>query len=183
MNDADIIKLYLSRDERAVEETARSYGALCRSVAKGILASDEDIEECLNDTYLALWRSIPPNISEKASAYFAAVARRTALRRVEHDGRQKRSPTLQLSLDELGEVADDGICDTLDAQETARLVGEFLKGGKKTVRCVFIRRYYFLDTVADIARMYSCSESKVKNMLWRCRKRLREYLLRAGVSL
>lgn len=177
--------MYFSRDERAIAETELKYGALCRHISKNILSSDEDTEECLNDTYLAIWNSIPPTRPTSLAAFAVGVTRRQALKRAEYQNRQKRSCTVAESLDELADLVGDGasVDESLDEKETARLIEDFLRAQKRLPRCVFIRRYYFFDSVASIAQMYSISESRVKSILFRCRKALREYLSASGVNV
>ena len=108
MEDEDIIALYWARDERAIRETSLKYGRLCRSIAGNILASREDCEECVNDTYLALWQAIPDARPARFSAFVGKVARNTALKRCEYLSAAKRSPDALLALDELGDCVPDG---------------------------------------------------------------------------
>lgn len=182
MDDAGIIALYFARDERAIEETAAKYGRLCFGIAKNILGSGEDSEECVNDTYLSVWNAIPPARPDNFPAYIGKIARNLSLKRLDFNTAEKRSPGVVVPLSELSEIVSPMALEP-DGAELARAISDFLRGEKEPARSVFIRRYWFFDSVGDIAARYSFSESKVKSMLYHTRRRLKVYLGKAGFEL
>ena len=184
MEDLDIIELYFARDEQAIRETEEKYGKLCHNIAYNILHNHEDSEECVNDTYIGIWNAIPPERPNNFKAFVCRIARNLSLKRLESLSRQKRSAEVLLSLDRLSEVmSDENIADTVSDEDIGRLISSFLRAEKEDSRNVFIRKYYFFDSVHAIAKRYSFTESKVKNMLLRTRKKLKEYLIKEGVEL
>lgn len=184
MDDQRIIELCFRRDEQAIRETDGKYGRLCRSIAYNILGNHEDAEECVNDAYMGMWNAIPPARPDSLTAYICRITRNLSLKRLEFLTREKRSRAVLVSLEELEEVLPDERCDpSVGGEEIGRRIGDFLRGEKESVRDVFIRKYYFFDSVGDIARRYSFTESKVKNMLYRTRNKLRDYLIKEGVEL
>ncbi|MBR2722212.1 MAG: sigma-70 family RNA polymerase sigma factor [Clostridia bacterium] len=183
MNDLRIIELYFARDEQAIKETDAKYGRLCHSIAYNILNSHEDSEECVNDTYLGAWNAIPPTRPNSLMAFLCRITRNLSLKRLEGKNRQKRSQMMLVSLDELAEVLpDSSIADGMSDESIGKLISDFLKKEKEVTRNVFIRKYYFFDSIGDIASRYSFTESKVKNMLYHTRTRLKEYLIKEGVE-
>ena len=184
MEDLDIIELYFARDEQAIRETEEKYGKLCHNIAYNILHNHEDSEECVNDTYIGVWNAIPPEKPNNFKSFVCRIARNLSLKRLESLSRQKRSAEELLSLDQLAEVlSDENIADTVSDEDIGRLISSFLRAEKEDSRNVFIRKYYFFDSVYSIAKRYSFTESKVKNMLLRSRKKLKEYLIKEGVEL
>ena len=182
MDDMQIIELFFSRDERAIAETDRKYGKLCRSIVYNILCSHEDTEECVNDTYLGTWNSIPPARPLRFPAFLCRIARNISLKRLEYRKALKRGHEVYVSFDELESMAaDDEIDSFVTAEHLGRIISRFLRTEKEEVRNVFLRRYWFFDSIGVISEMYGFSESKVKNMLYHCRRRLREYLRKEGV--
>lgn len=184
MEDLDIIELYFARNEQAIKETDEKYGKLCHTVAYNVLHNREDAEECVNDTYIGIWNAIPPERPRNLMAFICKIARNLSLRRLESQSRQKRSAEVLLSLDQLAEVlSDENIADQVSDEEIGKLISRFLRSEKEDARNVFIRKYYFFDSVYEIAKRYSFTESKVKNMLHRTRMKLKDYLIKEGVEL
>ena len=184
MEDLRIIELYFARDEQAIKETDAKYGRLCRSIAYHILNNSEDSEECVNDAYVGVWNAIPPTKPQNLMAFVCKITRNLSLKRLQSMLRQKRAHTVTVSLEELSEVLpDESIAHSVSDQEVARLTSEFLRNEKEDVRNVFLRKYYFFDSISDIALRYSFSESKIKNMLHRTRTKLKKYLIQEGVEL
>lgn len=184
MNDQNIIELYFTRDEEAIKQTEFKYGKLCYSVAYNILNNNEDSEECVSDTYLGLWNAIPPTRPNNLMAFICKITRNLSLKRIEAMSRQKRSHTTLVSLDELAEVlSDDSIPDGLSDEDIGKIISDFLKNEKTEIRDVFIRKYYFFDSIGDIAKRYDFTESKVKNMLHRTRIKLKDFLIKEGIVL
>ena len=184
MDDLLIIELYFERDEKAILETDKKYGRLCFNVAINILGDDEDSEECVNDTYLSIWNKIPPTRPNNFKAFICKITRNLSLKRLSYNKAIKRTPESFFSFTELECVLpDNNIISNIENAEIGKLISEFLMHEKLDARAVFIRNYWFFDSIGDIATRYSFSESKVKNMLYHSRNRLREYLRKEGVEL
>ena len=184
MNDLSIIELYFARDEEAIKQTDIKYGKLCHSVAYNILNNNEDSEECVNDTYIGVWNAIPPARPYNFMAFVCKITRNLSLKRLEAMSRQKRSQATIVSLDELAEVLpDESIADGVSDEDIGKLISDFLRNEKSEIRDVFIRKYYFFDSIGDIARRYDFTESKVKNMLYHTRTKLKDFLIKEGIEI
>ncbi len=184
MDDKRIIELFFERNEKAIRETDEKYGKLCHSISYNILKSREDSEECVNDTYVGLWNSIPPARPNSFISFVCKIARNLSLKRLEFIKREKRSPQVLLSLDELSQVLpDERYAPDATDEEVGRLISQFLRTQKEDARNVFIRKYFFFDSVAEIAQRYSFTESKVKNMLFYTRNKLKDYLIKEGIEI
>ena len=184
MNDLSIIELYFARDEEAIKQTDIKYGKLCHSVAYNILNNNEDSEECVNDTYIGVWNAIPPTRPNNFMAFVCKITRNLSLKRLEAMSRQKRSQAILVSLDELAEVlSDESIADGVSDEDIGKLISDFLRNEKSEIRDVFIRKYYFFDSIGDIARRYDFTESKVKNMLHHTRTKLKDFLIKEGIEI
>ncbi len=184
MDDQKIIDLYFDRNEQAITETDVKYGRLCHSIAYNILSNREDSEECVNDTYIRVWNAIPPTRPDNFMAFVCRIARNLSLKRLEFLKREKRSADVILSLDELAAVLpDERYAPDASDEDVGRLISQFLRTQKEDVRNVFIRKYYFFDSVKEIAERYSFTESKVKNMLFYTRNKLKDYLIKEGVEI
>ena len=184
MDDQQIIDLYFDRNEQAITETDVKYGKLCHSIAYNILSNREDSEECVNDTYIGVWNAIPPTRPNNFMAFVCRIARNLSLKRLEFLKREKRSADVILSLDELSAVLpDERYAPDVSDEDVGRLISQFLRTQKEDVRNVFIRKYYFFDSVKEIAERYSFTESKVKNMLFFTRNKLKDYLIKEGVEI
>lgn len=182
MEDIKIIELFEQRDESAISEVSEKYGTLLKSVAKKITESDADAEECLSDALLRLWQSIPPAKPESLRSYSCKVIRNLALKRLTYNLADKRSANLELPLDELEAVLqDDAAKDAFDSVDFSILLDSFLHSLSQEARVVFLKRYFFMDTVPEISRDLGISESKVKSLLWRARNKLRNTIYRKGV--
>lgn len=180
MQDSEIITLYWNRDEDAIAQTEKKYGGYCYTVAMRVLGSEEDAKECLNDSYLSLWNSIPPKKPESLLSYLAATVRNRAIDLLRHLKSRGRSEYV-LSLDEIAEVGQvDG---ELDVAELGAMLSRFLETEKDADRRLFVSRYYLFMPVADIARKYGLKVGTVKSTLHRMRARLKEYLEREGVTI
>lgn len=184
MDDRQIIDLYFERSESAIKETEAKYGKLCMSIARNILGSEADTEECVNDTYLSVWNMMPPRRPNNFTAFISKITRNISLKRVRFNTTQKRSAQADISLSELEEVLPDHHYQSdIEDEQLGKLISNFLRTEKPDARNVFIRKYWFFDTVSEIADRYSFSESKVKSMLYHTRNRLRDYLNKEGVYL
>ena len=184
MEDLQIIELYFERNENAIKETDDKYGEICFRVANNILKNNEDSEECVSDTYLSTWNQIPPTRPNNFMAFLCKITRNMSLKRLEYLTAKKRKSISTISFDEIeGYVSDSQVKTDMDSRELGMLISEFLWREKTDARNVFIRRYWFFDSVKDIADRYDFSESKVKSMLFHTRNRLRDFLKKEGIEV
>ncbi len=184
MDDIKIIDLYFARNEQAIKETDIKYGKLCFGLANNILRCHEDSEECVNDTYFSVWNSVPPTRPNNFRAYLCKIVRNISLKKLNYLLAAKRSRDLTVSLSELEEIMpSEHIPSEPEGKELGKIISDFLRKEKEDARNVFIRKYYFFDTIEDIAARYEFSESKVKNMLYHSRNRLKKYLAKEGVEV
>ena len=186
MEDREIVNLYLDRNEEAIVQTEQKYGAYCRTVAQHILNNIEDVRECLNDTWLKLWDSIPPVIPVSLKFYAARITRNTAFDRYEADHSQKRgNGEIPVILDELAECIPSSVSveETVAEHELRRVINVFLKSEKERERNLFIRRYFWSESVEEIGRRYGMKNDAVSASLYRMRGRLRSYLEGEGYTV
>ena len=184
MDDLRIIELYWERDERAIKETDAKYGKLCHRIAYNILNNHEDSEECVNDTYVGVWNAVPPTRPNNFMSFVCKITRNLSLKRLEFMKREKRSAEVLVSLDELAAVLpDERYAPDASDEDVGKLISTFLRSQKDDVRNVFIRRYYFFDSIRDIAKRFGFTESKVKNMLYYTRNKPKDHLIKEGVEL
>ena len=182
MTEKDIIAQFLSRDEKAVENTKKYYGGIVRRCIAKVLAEKNDIEECENDTYLRVWNLIPPDKPENFAAYIRKVARYMALSLLKKKDKGNNI-SLEESYEELGESLISktaGPEEQLEAAELARAISAFLAGKSKEKRVMFVKRYWYYESVKDIASEMEISETKVTTVLARLRNELKEELIRQG---
>jgi RNA polymerase sigma-70 factor (ECF subfamily) len=185
MEDKQIVDLYWQRNECAIEETDKKYGRYCHYIAYQILADDEDAKEIVNDTYLKTWNTIPPNRPDPLKPYVGTISRQLALNRYEAQHTQKRGGQVVLALDELSECIPNPSSDA-DIGESVALsdaLTRFLWTLPERTRHMFVRRYFYMSTVAEIARDFSMKESNVTMHLLRARKRLAQFLKKEGFDL
>lgn len=183
MEDEKIVALYWDRQEQAIDETRVKYGSYCRRIALSILSDEQDALECENDTYLAAWNAIPPHRPKVLSTFLGKLTRRISLDRLKTRHAQKRGGDIPpLSFDELAQCIPDGrsLSDTLETKELAGSISAFLRTIPLRDRQVFVRRYWFCDSIAEIAAQSGWSESKVKMNLLRTREKLRQFLRKEG---
>lgn len=184
MEDEAIISLYFERSESAIAETDKKYGGLCRSVADRILGSRQDSEECVQDAYLGVWNAIPPSRPNDLRAFVLKITRNISLSRLRKKLAKKRGADLEVSLDELGAVLPDkSICPDAEDSRIADAINEFLGGLDPCSRAVFMRKYWFFDSVGEIAKRFGFSEPKVKSSLFRTREKLRKFLEERGIRI
>lgn len=184
MEDHQITQLFWQRNEAAIGAARDKYGAYCRSIALAVLGDHEDALECENDTYLAAWNSIPPNKPQSLSAYLGKLTRRVALNRLRSAHTAKRGGgQAEISLQELGEVitSKDDLMQRIEQRELSLQISGFLRKQPDTPRRIFIRRYWYCDSVREIAQSFGYRESRVKMILLRTRNQLREFLVKEGV--
>ena len=183
MTDSEIVELYLARDEAALVHTAERYGTRLRALAYAILDDMTTAEECENDTYLAAWNSIPPHEPRSyLFAYLARIARHISLDRCRARGREKRSVRMEELTAELADCipARENTEAQTEAAELAAAISSFLYTLSEDKRDVFLRRYWYFDSVAALAKQTGWSESRVKTTLYRLRNALREHLQKEG---
>lgn len=186
MDDNLIVDLYLQRDENAIEQTSEKYGARLRSLAHSIVNDRLTSEECENDTYMEAWESIPPHEPrDYLYAFLARIIRHIALNCCRYNNRLKRSAYICELSNELEQClpASGGAEFSIDDIALREAINAFLGRLDEEKRNIFIRRYWYLDSTADISKRFSVSESKVKTTLFRCRNRLREHLEREGYKI
>lgn len=183
MEDLHILELYEKRDEGAIRETQKKYGAYLHKIAYNILCDREDSEESVSDTYMAAWNTIPPQKPAYFSVYLSKLTRRISIDRLRRNTAGKRSADT-LSLDELSEaVGTSSAEEQLELKQLGEAIGKFLTDQPAETRHVFLCRYYYMDSVRDIAGYLGITESKVKVLLYRTRQSLRTYLQKEGYDL
>ncbi len=186
MDDRQIIALYNERSEAALSETATKYGKYCRTIAYNILYNEEDSEECVNDTWLQAWEAIPPQYPNKLSAFLGKITRNLALNRYKQNAAKKRGGgQTMLVLEELAECVP-GTDSTEAAAEEALLIevlNRFLGELPREKRKMFVRRYWYLSSVKEIAEDFGLGESNVKMTLLRIREQLKSVLEKEGIML
>lgn len=185
MEDERIIALYWARDEDAIAETSSKYGKLCHLVAANILSSREDSEECVNDTYLGLWNAIPTQRPSRFSVFASRITRNLALKRFEYLSAAKRNPEAVCSLEELGDCVSgrESVESELENHRLEQAIDAFLWQQGEEKRNIFLRRYWYFDSIEAICRCTGYRPSKVKSMLFHTRQKLRNYLESEGIAL
>lgn len=186
MDDKKIIKLYFERSQKAIAETARKYGRYCHYIAFNIVGNDSDAEECVNDTYLRVWNAIPPKRPDNLQTFIGKITRNLALNRYEKMSAQKRGAgQIPLILDELYECIPDKNGDEkiVDDIIIKRTIDAFLSELQTDSRKIFIRRYWYMCSVKEIAQEYGITESKVCVSLYRTREKLKKKLEEEGISV
>lgn len=183
MDDSEIVKLFLERDEKALYEVSAKYRRYCFSIAQNIAGSEEDAEECVNDTLMRVWDMIPPHKPEKLSTFLGKIVRNIAIDRQRMALSDKRGGgEADMAFDELAEILPDGGDLEGDAERRELLseINAFLGKLSETKRNIFMCRYWYCDSIGKIAREYGMSENNVSVTLNRTRKKLKEYLKKRG---
>ena len=183
MEDQQIVDLYWARCENAIEETSRKYGTYCHSIAFRILENTEDADESVNDTYLAAWEAIPPHRPATLSTFLGKITRRLSIQRWRRQNAGKRgSGEIPLALDELSDCipSTQNVEQEFEAGELAEILNEFMQTLSKNERELFLGRYWFLLSIAEISARSGFKESRTKMILLRTRKKLRDYLQKRG---
>ena len=183
MEDDRIIELFFSRDENALLQASAKYGAYCSSIALNVLGNAEDAGECMNDTLLRAWNSIPPQRPVSLKAYLGKIVRNLALDRYDRLTAEKRGGgQYELALDELAEC----VADTdrfAEKTEISGIINAFLEKQEKEKRIIFVKRYFYMDPVKKIAKDMGMSESNVKTTLFRLRNGLKEELQKEDIRI
>ena len=186
MEDREIVALFWARKQEAVPAAAEKYGNCCAALARRILSSAEDSEECVNDTYLRAWEAIPPNRPEKLGAFLCKLTRNLAFSRWRREHAEKRGGgETALVLEELGEIVSGGedAAAVLDRRELLRAIEDYLRGLDRKKREMFLRRCWYAQSVGEIARDYGMTAGAVTMALGRIRQGLREDLRERGFEL
>lgn len=183
MEDEEILALYLARSEDAIRETELKYGKLCQKISMGILNDRRDSEECLNDTWMVMWNTIPPKKPNPLKAYICRVVKNLSMKKYEYNHAKKRRSEYEASLDEL----EDCICSSKDVEksiekkELTDAVNRFLEKLPREKRILFLRRYWFMHSLKELAKDYHISEKAVSMRLMRTRENLKIFLEREGL--
>lgn len=186
MDDEAILDLYWDKNESAIRETEKKYGAYCRSIAFHILRDKADTEETLNDTWMKTWDAIPPQRPNVFSVWLGTVTRNLSINRLRRaDAKKRKAHRLELSYEELQECVPDqnSLEDRITAGELGALLDTFLRQIPLKDRCVFLRRYWYMDTGREIAHRYHMTEAGVKSNLHRTRVKLKDFLQKEGYEL
>ncbi len=186
MDDNRIVELYLLRDETAIKHTSEKFGSRLRSLAYGITNDRQTAQECENDTYMEAWNAIPPHEPRSyLYAFLARITRHISLNCCRERSRLKRSAFICELSAELEQCipAPDDVERHIDAMAMSEAINGFLGMLDEEKRNIFIRRYWYLDSIADISKRFALSESKVKTTLFRCRGKFREYLEKEGYAI
>lgn len=184
MEDGQILDLYFARSEQAIDETSKKYGKYCYTIAYNILYSEEDSKECLNDTWLQAWNSMPPARPNKLSAYLGKITRNLALHVYEKMHRQKRGgDQVEMVYEELEGVLSGGGSpeEAMEAQHLTECINRYLKGLPAQHRMIFVGRYWYMESIQQIAKHLGISQSKTKTTLFRLRNGLKEFLKKEGI--
>lgn len=185
MEDTQIIELYFQRSESAISETDLKYGAYCNTIAYNILQNSEDSEECQNDTYLKLWNTIPPTRPSNFKAFIGKITRNLALNIYEKHKAQKRGAgSVELALDELEECIPDASASVPSEDSVVtECLNSFLKSLPTQHRNIFIRRYFYMASVSEIADFFKMNESTVRVSLKRTRDKLKVFFEKEEIYL
>lgn len=181
MEDSKIIELYFMRNEEAIFETSEKYSPYCSAIAKNILHNELDEEECLSDTWLCAWNNIPPTVPNCFRVFLGKITRNISLNLFRKKNTAKRKGILE-PIDELSECvsAKTTLEEEIDAKSLSEYLDSFIRNLPEEKRYVFIRRYWYGDSLSDIAEKAKINETRVKNILSRLRKKLREELEKEG---
>ena len=174
MDDKELIRLFQERDERAVAECERQYAAFCRRIAANLLDSPEDVEEILNDVWLAAWQRIPPLVPDSVKAFLGKLVRDISISRFRQERAEKRFGGPAAALDELDDCIPSSFSveEEIEAGELSRLIDGWLRAQKTDERVLFVRRYYFGESVKTLAAAYGCSEARMAQIMLRLRRSL-----------
>lgn len=185
MEDAAIISLFHERSEQAIAELDRACGPLCRQIARNILGSEADAEECVQDAYLAIWKAIPPESPAPLRPWVCKVTRNLALKRYHENTAQKRCSRYDAALEELEAVLPAAVTaeDALLEKELAGHINGFLSGLDRESRALFLRRYWYGDGVEELAKDLGLRPNTISVRLSRIRGKLKHYLKEEGYDL
>ena len=180
MDDASIMKMLTERNEEAITELKQKYSRLCFYIAGNILSQPEDVEECVNSAFFAIWKNIPPDTPDDLKTYLCRIVKNKAVDKLKYNSAEKRNPQFSVSLDEIADCIPDDRGENISTEKLAGLISSFLRQQDEKNRKIFIRRYWYGDTLTRIAEKYSMNEKTVATTLYRIRMKLKEYLEKEG---
>lgn len=185
MEDSKIIDLFYARSEQAIMELSQKYGAVCAKIARNILNSELDAEECVNDAYLGAWNTIPPQRPNPLLTYICRIVRNLSIKKYHSNTSAKRNSYYDVALDELEDCLSscETVEDTLSAKEFAHVLDDFLDTLDAESRVMFVRRYWYSDPISSIADRLRMSNNNVSVRLSRIRSRLKKYLRKEGFEV
>lgn len=177
MEDEEIFLLLEQRSENSITLMSKKYGNLCQKISYNILNNREDVEECIQDSYLGAWNNIPPNIPKSLKNYLCVLVRNLSLKKYHHNTAQKRNSLYDIALDELSEVltSNETPEDSLIMKEYQENLNLFLSKLSKENRSIFVLRYWYCDSVSDIAKQFNTTENAISSRLKRIRKNLKDF--------
>ena len=188
MKDERIVEMLLARDETALGELDKKYRRLCGKQLSSLLDDHSDIEECINDLLVAVWNSIPPNRPDHLPSYLCKLARRIGVNRLKYNNREKRSTASTVMLSELSEcVPDNTFAEEMESEVRAeiirRAVAAFVKTLDPETRVLFVRRYFYAESVKELSERFGMSENKISVRLYRARAKLKAILEKEGIHV
>ena len=185
MTDREIIDLFFERSEQAIAALSERYGRLLTHTALSILRNEQDAEECVSDGYLTVWNTVPPKRPSPLAGYALRIVRNLSLSRLRKRSARKRDSAYDLALDELSELLPGGQSaeDAMDARELGRCIDRFLDTLPKEDRILFLRRYWFGESVRNLAASACRSENQISVRLFRIRGKLKQYLEKEGIAV
>lgn len=185
MTDTEIISLFFERSEQAISELDRKYGSAVAKMARNILGNEQDVQECVNDTYLGTWNAIPPHRPESLRTFVCRIARNLASMKYHANTALKRRSQYDIALEELEECLPGGsrVEDEYDAKELAAAINGFLSAMNYSDRFIFMRRYWYADSLRDIAAAAGSTPRSISVRLFRIREKLKRQLMKEGFSL
>lgn len=185
MDDSKIIELFFERSEQAIMELSKKYGSICNKVAVNILNNRLDAEECVNDAYLGAWNTIPPQTPNPLLTYICKIVRNLSLKRYHANTAVKRNSFYDVALDELEQCIPSSFSveDEIYAKQLTQYLNEFLDTLDRENRIMFVRRYWYADSISDIAAIFRMSNHNVTMRLSRMREKLRNFLLKKGITI
>lgn len=185
MDDSKIIDLFFERSEKAIAELSNKYGSICMKVSMNVLNSRPDAEECVNDAYLGVWNAIPPHKPNPLLSFVCKIVRNISIDRYKRNGRQKRKGNYDLCIEELGDCVSSyaNVEDDYAETELSSHIDEFLDRLTEINRMIFVRRFWFMDSYEDIARVSGLKEGAIRTRLSRTRAELKKFLQKRGVTI
>lgn len=186
MDDNEIVALFFSRSERAITETNIKYGHYCKSIAQNILKDILDAEECVNDTYMQAWNSIPPTVPRYLAAFLGKITRNLSINRLKQRKSKKHGGgQYEYVYEELATLiaSNESVEDSYNEKYLIEVINKYLESISEEKRKIFVGRYWYMDSISDIAHKLNISESKVKMILLRTRKQLKIILEKEGITL
>ena len=185
MDDSKIIDLFYARSEQAIMELSKKYGAICYKIAKNILNNDLDAEECVNDAYFGAWNTIPPQKPDPLLTYICRIVRNLSVMKYHANTALKRNSFYDVALSELEDClsVSETVEMELAAKELSQMINHFLDTLDQDNRVMFVRRYWYSDSISDIATKFQTSNNSISVRLSRTREKLKKYLKKEGILL